>query len=420
MTSRDRTPSDPTPPLDDPPVVGAPADRRPLDDSPVEVPHADRPVLSVVVVAYGRRDLLRRCLQAVAGASELPIEVVVVDNASPGDLSGWLARCPGVRLISNPTNEGFGPGADRGALVSRGRYVAFVNSDVVVSRGWDTYLVSALESHAGAAAVVPRYLSDPSTVRESGAYLDCTGHVMLAGDTTSAPARVGGSRRALNHGSAATLVVRRAEFLTAGGFGGGYGLGYYEDADLYARWRSRGRELWLEPTVDVIHAGGGSFDDSDRRALMDRNRKRFDRRWGAELRGVPRLDELVADVALRTAATGWWCDAEVVVAGGDADPVEATVEALLGLPYAILLTVDAPPELVPPGAGGDDSGGAWLQADPVLAQVVVAARPPPARSNRGFVPVGPDAAAVAVVVEARLLDLGAAPLPPAGRGAAVR
>ena len=391
---------------------------------PVEVPCADRPALSVVVVAYGRPDLLARCLQAVAAASELPIEVVVVDNASPGGLAAWLSRCAGVRLIANATNEGFGTGADRGALASRGRYVAFVNSDVVVSAGWDAHLVRALERRpglaGGVAGVVPRYLSDPDTVRESGAYVDGTGHVLLVGDTTPAAARVGGSRRALGHGSAATLVVRRAEFLAAGGFGSGYGLGYYEDADLYARWRARGRELWLEPSVDVLHPGGGSFGDAERVDLMDRNRRLFLRRWGSMMRGMPRLDEVVADVSVGSAALGWWCDAEVVVSGDRGDPVEATTEALRDLPYAILLTVDARPERVPPGAGGEDSSGAWLHADPVLPQVVVAAVAPPARSNRSFVPFGSGVAATASAVEASLTDLGAAPLPPAGQMPAVR
>ena len=59
--------------------------------------------LSVLIVSYGVREPLRRCLAALHGA----VEVIVVDNASPDGTADMVrADFPAVRLVAWTENRG--------------------------------------------------------------------------------------------------------------------------------------------------------------------------------------------------------------------------------------------------------------------------------------------------------------------------
>jgi len=65
--------------------------------------------------------------------------------------------------------------------------------------------------------------------------------------------------------SGAALLVRRAEFLSIGGFDDRYFL-YYEDRDLSWKYRQRDLPLRTTPALVADHVGGGSSELSDRRS----------------------------------------------------------------------------------------------------------------------------------------------------------
>ncbi len=71
--------------------------------------------LSILIVSYHTRDLLRDCLESVfdslAGSRQLQAEVWVVDNASADGSAEMVAHeFPQVRLIASQDNLGFAGG----------------------------------------------------------------------------------------------------------------------------------------------------------------------------------------------------------------------------------------------------------------------------------------------------------------------
>jgi GT2 family glycosyltransferase len=104
--------------------------------------------LSIVIVSYNTRDILRECLRSVVERTDVPFEVIVVDNASR-DGSARMVReeFPEVRLISNSRNEGYSCANNQGFRVSRGRYILLLNSDTIVLPGTLRSLVEFLEDH---------------------------------------------------------------------------------------------------------------------------------------------------------------------------------------------------------------------------------------------------------------------------------
>ncbi len=90
--------------------------------------------VSVIVVNWNVRDLLRQCLASVRdGGGALAVETIVVDNAST-DGSAEMVRMefPEVTLIANEHNPGFAAANNQGLKAARGRYVFLLNPDAQV------------------------------------------------------------------------------------------------------------------------------------------------------------------------------------------------------------------------------------------------------------------------------------------------
>jgi cellulose synthase/poly-beta-1,6-N-acetylglucosamine synthase-like glycosyltransferase len=78
--------------------------------------------LSIVIVNWNTRDLLRECLESIhRRAGEATLEVIVVDNDSTdGSAQMAAAEFPQVRLICNSDNRGFAVANNQGIEVARG------------------------------------------------------------------------------------------------------------------------------------------------------------------------------------------------------------------------------------------------------------------------------------------------------------
>jgi hypothetical protein len=77
--------------------------------------------VSVVVLSWNTRELLARCLDSLrAQGQELPLEVIVVDNASADGSAEMVAHdFPEVVLLRNGRNEGYAIGNNQGAARAR-------------------------------------------------------------------------------------------------------------------------------------------------------------------------------------------------------------------------------------------------------------------------------------------------------------
>jgi GT2 family glycosyltransferase len=136
--------------------VGSGADRADLLD------------VSVVIVNYKVRDLLRECLRSLEhDLGLLRGEVWVVDNAS-GDGSVEMVRAefPWVRLIPNEQNVGYGAANNQAILQARGRYVLVLNPDTKLPPGAIVDTIAEMEAHQDIGALGPKLvLADGSLDR---------------------------------------------------------------------------------------------------------------------------------------------------------------------------------------------------------------------------------------------------------------
>ena len=136
-------------------------DTRAGDDTPVSV--------SVIIVNWNARDYLLQCLETLSSEPcRYPMEIIVVDNESAdGSPEAVQKKFPNVRLIRAGANLGFAKANNLGVAQSRGRYLAFVNSDVKVLKNCLTTLVDYLEQHPEAGMAGPRVTGGDGKLQRS-------------------------------------------------------------------------------------------------------------------------------------------------------------------------------------------------------------------------------------------------------------
>jgi GT2 family glycosyltransferase len=231
------------------------------------------------VVNHNTRELLARCLESVC--AEPAGAVVVVDNASTdGSAAMVRERFPGVQLLANRANLGYGAGANQAIRQCAARYVLLLNSDTLVQPGALAALSAYFEAHAGAGLVGPRLLYPNGRPQASCYAFPTPLHVLLEETTLIRHiAATPGLRHLFLHTRpykralrvpwvlGAALAVRRSAFEVVGGFDERFFM-YAEEIDLSYRLWEAGWETHFTPNAVVVHVGGAST--RQRRAAMAR------------------------------------------------------------------------------------------------------------------------------------------------------
>ena len=231
------------------------------------------PVFTAVMPTLGGWSVTREALEALAQHTSVPHEVVVVDNGSDdGTPDRIRADFPGVRLLENGRNLGFGPASNQGAAAARGRFVLFLNSDAIVQPGWLPPLLGVLDADPAVAAAAPLFLERNGRVQECGSLLWGDGGTSAYGEGERPARSIVSFRRHVDYASAACLLVRRSAFNAVGGFDPAYLPAYGEDVELCLRLHERGHRIVVEPASRVVHLRGASSSVADAARLMREHR----------------------------------------------------------------------------------------------------------------------------------------------------
>jgi hypothetical protein len=253
--------------------------------------------LSIIIVSWNVRELLIRCLTALSSEEvrgALRVEIIVVDNAST-DGSAEAARAfPGVRLIANRRNLGYGRANNQGFQAARGSYLMVLNPDTVPQPGSLEALVEFAEAQPKAGIVAPRLLNADMTVQAAAFHFPTL--LMASIDLFPLPRIVPGRVRRwlaesplngrypgeakaaqpfrIDHPLGACMLISRRAYECVGGFDPAIFM-YSEEVDLAVRFAKAGWGCWQVPSARVVHLGGQSTRQMPDRMFIELWRSRL-------------------------------------------------------------------------------------------------------------------------------------------------
>jgi len=238
-------------------------------------------LVSFIIPLYNGLALTQECLRTLRATLPpgLRHEIILVDDGSTDGTRDWLRSLPPPgRALLNETNLGFAGTCNRGAAAATGKFLIFLNNDLVLLPGWLEPMLSAARSLGYRTGLVGnlQYRVDDGTLDHAG--IQVTAAAKLEHLRTVPPGAAKWYEAFAV--TAACCLIRRAVFQEAGGFDPAYRNGG-EDIDLALTLRARGYRNVVVPGSAVRHHVSAARGPTS--ARDEANSRRLFQRWPAEL-----------------------------------------------------------------------------------------------------------------------------------------
>ncbi|HTQ09247.1 MAG TPA: glycosyltransferase family 2 protein [Fimbriimonadaceae bacterium] len=247
------------------------------------------PALSIIIVSWNTKDLLRACLASIQRhPPSVRYEVIVVDNCSRDGTADMVRQeFPRVILVALPTNTGYARGNNHGFEEARGEYLLTLNPDTEFVDASLERAVRIMEENPHVGVLGAKQIGIKGEVQASvrgfptlpGIFGDVTGLGRLF------PASKLGSYRMRSFDydvqqeapqpMGTFLLFRRAALAAVGHaekpFDEGFPI-FFNEVDLLYRLKKKGWPCLYAPGVRVLHHGGASTKQVRKNMIWESHR----------------------------------------------------------------------------------------------------------------------------------------------------
>ena len=249
----------------------------------IHLPVSATPRVTIIIPTYGGVDYTLRCLASIAAAPPAtPFEVLVADNATPGEDVLALERVSGLRFIRWPENMGFLRSCNAAAKLAKGDFLFFLNNDTEILPGAVDTLVELFDARPDAGLVGSKLIYPDGRLQEAGGIMWRDGSAWNYGNLSDPQRPEFNYVREVDYISGAAIMLPRALWEEIGGFDEHFLPAYCEDSDLAFRLRAAGWKVLYQPRSAVIHHEGithGTDTSQGVKAHQVINTQRLRERW---------------------------------------------------------------------------------------------------------------------------------------------
>ena len=223
--------------------------------------------VAVVILNWNGKSFLEKFLPIVIKYSS-NAQIIVADNQSSDDSVSFLRQhFPDVRIIINPSNDGFSTGYNLALKQVEAEYYVLLNSDVEVTEKWIEPIIDLMDSNKQIAACQPKILdyNHKTTFEYAGAaggFMDKYGYPFCRGRIFNSLEEDKGQYNNSTEvfwATGACMFVRAEAFWKVGGFDDDY-FAHMEEIDVCWRMKNIGYQTYVEPKSHVYHVGGGTLN----------------------------------------------------------------------------------------------------------------------------------------------------------------
>ncbi len=228
----------------------------------------EMPKVSIVILNFNTKELLDTLLPFVMKTTYDNVEIVVADNASTdGSLELVKEHFPEVRRIRMESNLGYAGGYNEALKQLDTDFWVLLNSDIEVEPNWLEPLMSTMLSDNKIAAVQPKILSYDNRGQfeyagASGGLIDKYAYPFCRGRLFDQLEMDNGQYDSIEEvfwATGAALLVRASVYKKLSGLDADF-FAHMEEIDLCWRMKNHGFQVWVNPTSQVYHIGGGTLE----------------------------------------------------------------------------------------------------------------------------------------------------------------
>lgn len=230
--------------------------------------------VSIIIVSWNVRDLLKKCIESVFVFSKnTEFEVIVVDNASSDGTAEMIQKYfPEICFIKNEQNLGFAKANNLGIARAKGEYVLLLNPDTEFVEDALSKVVEKMDSDKKIGVLGCKLINQDKTtqssVRKFPRILDII--AIFSKVYKFIPSVLDkylekdfdySKEQNVDQVMGAFFLVRKDVFSDIGMMDEKYFI-WFEEVDFCLRAKKTGWDVLYFPSTCVIHYGGKSFEQA--------------------------------------------------------------------------------------------------------------------------------------------------------------
>jgi len=233
------------------------------------------PLVSIVVLSWNTIDDTKKCIESLRRLTYPAFEIILVDNGSSDGSKEFFSQLDNIEYVDLPINTGFTGGQIAGFEQAKGEFVALINSDAVVDSLWLTVLIDAMTKDNSIAAAGGRayVLDETHEAYDSGSPF-YSYQVLDVFKGYALTLATGDKQVCVNSISGAGVLIRRSAIEKIGYFDDRF-FAYYEETDLFARFKRAGYSIVYNPEALTWHKIRGSSANNPFFYLFQMHKNRF-------------------------------------------------------------------------------------------------------------------------------------------------
>ena len=234
----------------------------------------------IIVLTWNKCEVTKAFFKSFFEKTKTPAHLIVIDNGSTDETVSFLESLEPenghtLTKIFNSENKGYIEGVNQGIALSKAPYVCLANNDLEFTEGWLGTVENLLDSEKDIGLLNPNSNNLGVKPTENQTIEELKRDLQPRDAFKEMPFCIG-----------FCMFIRRELIDRVGGLSTDYLPMYFDDTDYSMQAKQQGFRIGMAKQAYIFHAEHGSSDEKDPlyEEYFQRNKKKFEQKWGKTLR----------------------------------------------------------------------------------------------------------------------------------------